>query len=410
MMSSKLLLPRLTGPRAGATKRLLQPAIARRTLASPRSVRSDAAASPKQSLRVPPQNTFPRQSQWQWQWRRSQNSQRPPNQQQQQQRRTYHFRPSQYDPDGSRLRDAQPLLTTTSLGRVARSPRTHTIAVLAVAGAFIFYFSNLETVPVSGRTRFNVYSRATVRSMGDMQYKMMLYELERAGTHVLSDWDPRTVRVKRVMKKLIPFSGMTDEEWEIYVVDAPQTANALVIPGGKVFVFSGILNIARSDSALAAVLGHEIAHNVADHVGERLSSSIGTNILLYSVMLIAGGIGLGPLLAHYLGSRFLAVAFDNPMSRRQETEADYIGLMMMAEACYDPSEAVRFWARMDQAGGDQPPEWISTHPSNENRIKKIQEWLPKALEKRAESDCRSTTAFADLFRRALDTGVVLVYE
>ena len=193
---------------------------------------------------------------------------------------------------------------------------------------------------------------------------MLLYELERNNVRVLSEWDPRTVRVKRVMRKLIPFSGMEEENWEIFVVDAPGTANATVLPGGKVFVFSGILPLAGNDSALATVLGHEIAHNVAGHVGERMSSGIGVNILLYSAMIAAGAIGLGPMLMHYLGSRFLGVAFENPMSRRQESEADYIGLMIMAEACYDPMEAVGFWERMERSKmGEEVPEWASTHPS-----------------------------------------------
>ncbi len=142
-----------------------------------------------------------------------------------------------------------------------------------------------------------------------------------------------------------------------------ETANAFVLPGGKVFVFSGILPLARNDSALAAVLGHEIAHNVADHVGERMSQAIGTNILLYSVVVLLGVFGLGPLLAHYAGSKALEIAFGNPMSRLQESEADYIGLMMMAQACYDPQEAAAFWARMEAASSGEPPEWLSTHPS-----------------------------------------------
>lgn len=141
------------------------------------------------------------------------------------------------------------------------------------------------------------------------------------------------------------------------------TANAFVLPGGKVFVFSGILPLARTDSALAAVLGHEIAHNVADHVGERMSAAIGTNIVLYSAMALVGFLGFGPLLMHWVGSRFLDIAFGNPMSRLQESEADYIGLMMMSEACYDPTEAVSFWQRMEAAKGEEVPEWISTHPS-----------------------------------------------
>ncbi|KAK3945917.1 peptidase family M48-domain-containing protein [Diplogelasinospora grovesii] len=310
-------------------------------------------------------------------------------------------------PPSERIRHAKPLFTNANVKRVVRSPSTHAIVILAIVGAFVFYFSHLETVPVSGRTRFNVYSRDSVRQAGEMQYKMLLYDLERQGARILSDWDPRTIRVKRVMQKLIPFSGMHDEDWEIFVIDDPRTANAFVLPGGKVFVFSGILPLARNDSGLATVLGHEIAHNLADHVGERMSQSIGTNILLYSLIILAGAFGAGPLAMQIFGSRFLEVAFGHPMSRKQESEADYIGLMMMAEACYDPTEAMAFWARMEKAQAGEMPEWMSTHPSNENRIKKIQEWLPKALEKRAQSDCTTTTAFADLFRQALERGVMI---
>ncbi|KAK3360098.1 peptidase family M48-domain-containing protein [Lasiosphaeria hispida] len=291
---------------------------------------------------------------------------------------------------------------------MARSPGTHAVVVAAVGGACIFYFANLETVPVSGRTRFNVYGAEAVREAGEMQYQAILYQLEQQGGRILPEWDWRAARVRKVMRKLIPFSGMAGEDWEIYVIDDSKTANAFVLPGGKVFVFSGILPMARSDSALAAVLGHEIAHNVADHVSERMSQAIGTNILLYSLMALTGFIGFGPLLMHYFGSHLLDITFGNPMSRLQESEADYIGLMMMAQACYDPAEAVRFWAHMESAKVADVPEWLSTHPSNENRIKKIQEWLPEAIEKRNQSDCHTTTAFADLFKRALSRGVIIV--
>ncbi|KAK0719670.1 peptidase family M48-domain-containing protein [Lasiosphaeris hirsuta] len=313
-----------------------------------------------------------------------------------------------YDRYGRPLHDVKPLITADGFKRVARSPGTHAVVVLAFGGACIFYFANLETVPVSGRTRFNVYGAEAVREAGEMQYKAILYQLEQQGGRILPEWDWRTTRVRKVMEKLIPFSGMAGEDWEIYVIDDPKTANAFVLPGGKVFVFSGILPMARSDSALAAVLGHEIAHNVADHVSERMSQAIGTNILLYSLMALTGFIGFGPLLMHYFGSRLLDITFGNPMSRLQESEADYIGLMMMAEACYDPAEAVKFWAYMESAKVADVPEWLSTHPSNENRIKKIQEWLPEAIDRRKQSDCHTTTAFADLFKRALSRGVIIV--
>ncbi|KAH6845074.1 peptidase family M48-domain-containing protein [Chaetomium sp. MPI-CAGE-AT-0009] len=345
-----------------------------------------------------------------------------PHPQQHQQRRSYN-----YDPNGNgnrrpprpppaaytdpahreaQLRAAKPLVHWRGF-RALHTPSTYTVILVAAGGALTFYFANLETVPVSGRTRFNAYGAGSVRKAGDMEHRRLLWELEQQGVGLLPEWDWRVVRVRRVMERLLPFSGMQGEEWEVCVVDDPRTANAFVLPGGKVFVFSGILGVARSDSALATVLGHEIAHNLADHHGERLSQDIGASIVLYSMVILGGAFGLGPLILHFFGSRFLDVAFGFPMSRLQESEADYIGLMMMAEACYDPQEAVSFWARMERATGQgEVPEWMSTHPANTNRIKKIQEWLPEAMEKRAQSDCTSTTAFADLFKQALRTGVI----
>ncbi|KAK1774213.1 peptidase family M48-domain-containing protein [Copromyces sp. CBS 386.78] len=314
------------------------------------------------------------------------------------------------DPYGVHRRYADPLFTNQDLKRAARHQNTKYFAVFCVAGTIIFYFINLETVPVSGRTRFNIYSRKRVVEAGDLSYRHLLYDLEQQGVGVLPDWDYRTQRVKRVMAKLIPFSGMRDEKWKIFVIDDPHTANAFVLPGGKVFVFSGILQLARTDSQLATVLGHEIAHNVADHVGERMSQKIGVNILLYSLVVLTSFFGLGALIAHFAGAWALNTAISNPMSRKQESEADYIGLMMMAEACYDPREAVTFWERMNRKTQEKVPGWMSTHPSHSNRIEKIQEWLPEALEKRERSDCRTTASFADLFRQALLNGVVEIRQ
>ncbi|KAI1365761.1 peptidase family M48-domain-containing protein [Xylaria arbuscula] len=306
--------------------------------------------------------------------------------------------PRRHDPH-EQLRQAKPLFTSQGFSRFIRSPSLHTVVVISVGSAVIFYFSNIQTVPVSGRQRFNCYSDDKVKATGEAQAKRIVYEVERAGGRFLDDWDWRTRLVKKVMRRLIPVSGMEDSEWEIRVIDDPHTANAFVLPGGKVFVYSGLIPIARNEHGLAAVLGHEIAHNLAQHVGERMSSQLGANILLYSLITLTGGIGI--LVTSWLGNVILDLVFSRPMGRRQEAEADYIGLMMMAEACYDPQEALGFWQRMKGMSEQEPPEWMSTHPSNSNRIQKIQEWMPKALEKLQESDCQGTAAFADLFKRAL---------
>ena len=200
-----------------------------------------------------------------------------------------------------------------------------------------------------------------MKATGEAQARRIEWEVWRAGGRFLDDWDWRMRLVKRVMERLIPVSGMEDAKWEIKVIDDPHTANAFVLPGGKVFVHSGLIPVARNEHGLAAVLGHEIAHNLAEHVGERMSSQLGANILLYSLITLTGGIGI--LVTSWMGNAILDLVFSRPMGRRQEAEADYIGLMMMAEACYDPREALGFWQRMKKMSEQEPPEWMSTHPS-----------------------------------------------
>lgn len=154
-----------------------------------------------------------------------------------------------------------------------------------------------------------------------------------------------------------------------YNADNLGTANAFVLPGGKVFVHSGLLDVCGSEDSLAAVLGHEIAHQTASHVAERLSGVWIGNITAGSLFFLAGALpGLALFsLWNFAGGMYLQnLLYYLPMGRKQETEADYVGLMMMSEACYDPHKAVTFWQRMhaiQQKGGTEVPEMLSTHPS-----------------------------------------------
>ncbi len=131
-----------------------------------------------------------------------------------------------FDPNDPRILNARPLV---NVGRVIRSPRTHTIVVLAVAGALIFYFSNIEVVPVSGRRRFNCFSDETVRELAELQFRHTLAEIEAQGGRFLPDWDGRTLMVRRVMRRLIPVSGMDGDDWEVRVIDDP-SRRALALP------------------------------------------------------------------------------------------------------------------------------------------------------------------------------------
>ncbi|KAI6830152.1 hypothetical protein KC342_g8582 [Hortaea werneckii] len=253
------------------------------------------------------------------------------------------------------------------------------------------YVSNLEQVPVSDRYRFNIISASWEKSLGESMYRQTIQEF---GRKLMPEYTYEHRLVKKVLDRLIPHSGLAHEDgWEVHVINDPMK-NAFVIPGGKVFVFRGILDVAKGEDGLAAVLGHEIAHNVAHHAAERMSSSYA---VMFPVIGIFWALGLDP----GIGQMLVKFAYDLPGSRAQESEADYIGLMMMAESCYDPSAAMGLWAAMEKQEHGTPPQFLSTHPSSHSRLEQIREWLPKAQDKRKDSDCGEIGGYADAFRRQM---------
>nr|KAJ3406936.1 hypothetical protein HK105_003451 [Polyrhizophydium stewartii] len=234
--------------------------------------------------------------------------------------------------------------------------------------------------------------------MGEYAFREIMAEFAHA---VLPAHHPYTVLVQRIANRLIQASGLRDSgwKWEVFVINDAQR-NAFVLPGGKIFVFTGILPVVENEDGLASVLGHEaihpaqIAHQVARHSAEKLSWA---KLLMFvqflvSVVLMADP---GPLFRGLI----LDLGIMRPFSRKCESEADFIGLQIMARACYDPHESVRMWERMSAAerGERQPPKFLNTHPSHESRIQNIQEWMPKAMQTREEAGCAQTGTFAQMF-------------
>lgn len=220
------------------------------------------------------------------------------------------------------------------------------------------------------------------------------------GKDILPPNHPASRYVKKVAQRIIealpPGLVPDDTKWSVHVINAP-IANAFVLPGGEIFVFTGLLPIAGSEDGLAAVLGHEIAHKVARHVAEKMS--------FYQFASIALGL-FQVLLTGDLHIPFSGIVKDLlvflPFSRKCEIEADYIGLLLMAQACYDPAEAVQVWRRMEaQENGPKPPAFLSTHPGHRQRIEKMREWLPEARRRYEEKGCYESAAsgmFSGLFR------------
>src|SRR5213079_46947 len=183
--------------------------------------------------------------------------------------------------------------------------------------------------------------------------------------------------VEAVGQRLARVAERPDYEWRFVAIDDPKQQNAFCLPGGKVAVYTGIFPLAESTNGLAVVLGHEIAHALARHGAERMSQWLVAQ---------AGGSLLGAQLGVLL-----------PYSRTQESEADHIGLLLMARAGYDPRGALAFWQRMERAAGGNPPEFLSTHPSHGTREQQIQAWLPEAMryyEASARADVEPLPAIA----------------
>lgn len=255
-----------------------------------------------------------------------------------------------------------------------------------------YWFSNQSVDPVTGESVLidRSLSAEDEKSLGLQAYEQILAE-ERP----LDPDAPISRQVRNIAERLLakvdvveaalaaehglePSRFSESFEWEVNVIESGQ-ANAFCLPGGKMAVYTGLVPVAQTEDALAVVMGHEIAHALLRHGAQRMAqqrlSQIGQAAGAFSGMdpqqqqMVMAAMGYGYLL---------------PYARKHETEADEVGLMLAAAACFDPRESVPLWERMSQAGGGQaPPEFASTHPNPGTRIENLQALMPKAMEYRA---------------------------
>jgi predicted Zn-dependent protease len=188
-------------------------------------------------------------------------------------------------------------------------------------------------------------------------------------------------QVTRVGRRIAGAADRPDYQWEFKVFDDKQV-NAFCLPGGKIGVFTGILPVTRDDAGLAAVLGHEVSHAIARHSGERVSQQLALQLGVAAFQVALSG--KDPRLMQLGTVAFMGLATGGLLAfgRSQESEADHLGLIYMAKAGYHPSAARDLWIRMGDAskGQARPPEFLSTHPSPDTRIKQIEGWIPQALQ------------------------------
>ncbi len=271
--------------------------------------------------------------------------------------------------------------------------------LLSLAAALLVSCGTTKTVPITGRQQSLMVSDGDVLSLSTQQYQEFMK------TAKLSTNAANTAMVKRVGQNLatavtnyLNANGMAADvqnfKWTFNLVENKE-ANAWCMPGGLICVYEGILPLTQDEPSLAIVLGHEIAHAVARHSAEQMSTQIKQQYGMQIGAAVLGGMGVGSNTSSIIqaiaaqGFNFKNLSY----SRNHESEADHMGLIFAAMAGYDPQVAVAFWQRMAAASNNQRSEFLSDHPSDATRIKQIQGWMPEALKyyKGSSTSTTSTT-------------------
>jgi predicted Zn-dependent protease len=264
--------------------------------------------------------------------------------------------------------------------------KKHLFEFLVIASALVLICVACATVPITGRSALALVSAGEMSAMSADAYRQVLTESK------VSRDPGKTALVHGVGKRVASASeqflrennmGNTLQyyQWQFNLIDDDKTVNAFCMPGGRIAVYTGILPYTKDETGLAVVVGHEAAHAMANHSGERMSQlllvEMGGVVLQESMKKNKEMTRALALMAYGLGTQ---IGILLPYSRQHEFEADKIGLVLMARAGYDPRQAPDFWVRMNQAGGGKrPPAWLSTHPAPEQRIAEMHKFIPEAM-------------------------------
>jgi predicted Zn-dependent protease len=256
----------------------------------------------------------------------------------------------------------------------------------AILLCFLLLLFSCATAPVTERWGLHLVPDSELATMSYQEYSQVLKK-SKLSTDMAKVSMVRRVgqRIATASEQLLNEKGqgadIRNYKWEFNLIEDDKTVNAWCMPGGKVAVYTGLLPISQDENGLAVVMGHEVAHAIAKHGNERMSQgllaqfgAIGLSVAL------AGNPGVTSdifMQAYGVGTQ---VGFLLPYSRIHESEADHIGLILMAKAGYDPRGAIVLWQRMNAKGGSRPPEFLSTHPAPESRIRNIESLIPEAMQ------------------------------
>ena len=251
---------------------------------------------------------------------------------------------------------------------------------------FSVLLGGCQTNPYTDRYQFVMMPAGYMNEMGAAQYGQTLQDPE-----VTLSKDPKEIEpVKRVAARIIEAAKRSKYaeaaksfDWEVTVIKDDNTKNAWALPGGKIAVYTGIFPMAKTEAGLAAIMGHEVIHALAQHGGERMSQGLVAQVGMTAAAILFSTQGGNPALGQ-LGMQAMGLGVQAgvllPFSRKHESEADYVGVLLLAaDEGYDPREAIHIWERMAAASGGSPPEFLSTHPANETRIADLKEWMTEAM-------------------------------
>tara|TARA_B100000959_G_scaffold284984_1_gene358173 strand:- start:622 stop:1470 length:849 start_codon:yes stop_codon:yes gene_type:complete len=247
--------------------------------------------------------------------------------------------------------------------------------------------TSCSTAPITDRKQLKLLPESTLNRQA-----AQIYENVKRKTK-LSDDQKQLDEIKQIGSKIEEsvssyFDSINEHDptynfqWEYILIDNDKVKNAWCMPGGKIAVYSGILEITKNKHGLAAVMGHEIAHAVAKHSIERASRALILNVGTAAIDIFTGGAisNTSRTTGVDVAGMLRTFGIDNPFGRKQESEADYLGLIFSSLAGYDIRESVKIWERMRESNkGKEPPEWMSTHPSSTKRIESLKKWIPEIV-------------------------------
>ena len=244
-----------------------------------------------------------------------------------------------------------------------------------------------STVPITDRKQLKLLPESSINRQAAQLYERVKMKVELSDNHKqLSEIKEIGAKIEEAVSAYFDSINKPDPtynfQWEYILVKNDKIRNAWCMPGGKIAVYTGILEITKNTNGLAAVMGHEIAHAVAKHSIERASRSLVLNVGTTAIDIFTGGVisNTQRTTGVDVAGMLRTFGIDNPFGRKQESEADYLGLIFSSLAGYDIRESVKIWERMKEAHkGKEPPEWMSTHPSSSRRIESLTKWIPEII-------------------------------